>query len=112
MKKILYSENLNVTHAIVENCFAIETWFRQQWRKAPPPIYASVDLRRCNFKLAPIDTNLFPAGFNNLNANCLPLAVQAAQETIERLLPECLNILLIPEDHTRNRFYFENLAAL
>ena len=30
------------------------------------------------FKLAPVDMNLFPAGFNNLNPAFLPLSVEAA----------------------------------
>ncbi len=90
----------------------IENWLREQWRKTPAPFYASVDLRNAGFKLAPVDTNLFPAGFNNLSEAFIPLAVQAAQETLERLVPGCLRILLIPENHTRNEFYFENLYAL
>jgi glutamate--cysteine ligase len=91
---------------------AIEGWLRCQWRKTPPPVYASVDLRNAGFKLAPVDTNLFPAGFNNLNPDFLPLAIQAVQATLEQIMPGCLRVLLIPEDHTRNMFYFENLAAL
>ena len=91
---------------------AIENWLREQWRKTPAPFYSSVDLRNAGFKLAPVDTNLFPAGFNNLSEDFIPLVVQAAQETLERLAPGCLRILLIPENHTRNNFYFENLFTL
>jgi glutamate--cysteine ligase len=91
---------------------AIEGWLRTQFRKTPSPVYASVDLRNAGFKLAPVDTNLFPAGFNNLNPAFLPLAIQAAQATFERIMPGCLRILLIPENHTRNQFYFESLATL
>lgn len=90
----------------------IENWFRQQWRNTPAPVYASVDLRNAGFKLAPVDTNLFPAGFNNLNPDFLALCVQAAQATFDKLMPGCLRILLIPESHTRNMFYFESLARL
>lgn len=90
----------------------IEAWLRQQWRKTPPPIYGSVDLRNAGFKLAPVDTNLFPAGFNNLNNAFLPLCIQAAQAAFERAHPGCLRLLLIPENHTRNTFYFESLATL
>lgn len=90
----------------------IENWFRQQWRNTPAPVYASVDLRNAGFKLAPVDTNLFPAGFNNLNPDFLPLCVQAAQATFDKLMPGCLRMLLIPESHTRNMFYFESLARL
>lgn len=90
----------------------IEGWLRQQWRNTPPPVYASVDLRNSGFKLAPVDTNLFPAGFNNLSTDCLPLCIQAAQATLEAVMPGCLRILLVPESHTRNPFYFESLASL
>lgn len=90
----------------------IEAWFRNQFHLTPPPFYASVDLRNAEFKIAPVDTNLFPAGFNNLNPSFLPLAIQALQATIEQLMPGCLKILLIPENHTRNPFYFENIGIL
>lgn len=90
----------------------IENWFRQQWRKTPPPFYCSVDLRNAGFKLAPVDTNLFPAGFNNLNPDFLPLAIQAAQNTLEYCYGGCFRLLLIPENHTRNQFYFESLATI
>ena len=51
----------------------IETWLRNQWLSTPAPFYASVDLRNAGFKLAPVDTNLFPAGFNNLNPAFMPV---------------------------------------
>ncbi len=97
---------------LLEQQSAIEAWFRNQFRQTPPPFYASVDLRNAEFKIAPVDTNLFPAGFNNLNPLFLPLAIQAVQATIEQLMPGCLKILLIPENHTRNPFYFENISIL
>ncbi|MEJ2106532.1 MAG: glutamate--cysteine ligase [Acidiferrobacteraceae bacterium] len=90
----------------------IEQWFRAEWRKTRAPFYASVDLRNSGFKLAPVDTNLFPAGFNNLNPAFVPLCIQAVQSAIERVHPEAFGILLVPENHTRNTFYLENLASL
>ena len=90
----------------------IETWLRAEWRKTPAPLYTSVDLRNAGFKLAPVDTNLFPAGFNNLNPAFLPLCVQAMQAKIEQVCETASNILLIPEDHSRNLFYLESLATL
>lgn len=97
---------------LLDRQLAIEAWFRQQFRHTPPPFYASVDLRNAEFKLAPIDTNLFPAGFNNLNPDSFPLSIHAIQATLEKALPGCINILLIPESHTRNSFYFENIHTL
>lgn len=91
---------------------AIESWFRYQWQLTPPPLTSSVDLRHAGFKLAPVDTNLFPAGFNNLNPDFLPLCIQAAQATLSEYLPECKRILLLPESHTRNLFYLQSLSVL
>jgi glutamate--cysteine ligase len=97
---------------ILESLPAIERWFRLEWMEHTPPFYTSVDLRNAGFKLAPVDTNLFPGGFNNLTAEMLPLAVQAAMAAIEKICPEARNLLLIPEKHTRNTFYLANVARL
>ncbi|WP_018152526.1 glutamate--cysteine ligase [Leeia oryzae] len=90
----------------------IEHWFRSQWVDHAAPFYASVDLRNAGFKLAPVDTNLFPGGFNNLSGDFLPLAVQAATVAVEKACPDARGILLIPENHTRNTFYLQNVAAI
>src|SRR5215813_11333175 len=90
----------------------IERWFRNRWLAHPVPFYCSVDLRNAGFKLAPVDTNLFPGGFNNLAPEMLPLAVQAAMAAIEKICPDAKNLLLIPERHTRNMFYLQNVARL
>lgn len=90
----------------------IEAWFRGQWQRSTPPFYSSVDLRNAGFKLAPVDTNLFPGGFNNLNPAFDALCVQALQSALERVMPSACEVLLVPENHTRNRFYLENVARL
>jgi glutamate--cysteine ligase len=97
---------------ILESLPAIERWFRLEWMEHTPPFYTSVDVRNAGFKLAPVDTNLFPGGFNNLTQEMLPLAVQAAMAAIEKICPEAKNLLLIPEKHTRNTFYLANLRRL
>jgi len=99
------------TH-LLQNQAGIERWFRSQSQQTPAPIYCSVDLRNAGFKLAPVDTNLFPAGFNNLNPAFQSLAVQAVQAALERICPSAGGVLVIPENHTRNLFYFESLATL
>jgi len=96
---------------ILSNQTAIEAWFRQQWQHTPAPVYGSVDLRNAGFKVAPVDMNLYPAGFNNLNPEFLPLAVQAVQATLTQRFPCCQRIVLVPENHTRNLFYWENVAV-
>ncbi len=92
-----------------ENQSIIEDWFLTQWKKTPAPVYGSVDLRNAGFKLAPVDMNLFPAGFNNLNPQCIPLSVEAARSVLPS---KAKRILLIPENHTRNLFYWENIKVL
>ena len=97
---------------ILESMPAIERWFRLEWMEHTPPIYTSVDLRNAGFKLAPVDTNLYPGGWNNLTTEMLPLAVQAGMAAIEKICPEAKNLLLIPENHTRNTFYLSNVVQL
>lgn len=97
---------------LLEHQSQIEAWFRRQWSHTPAPFYGSVDLRNAGFKLAPVDTNLFPAGFNNLNRNLLPLAYHATQSAMQRLHADACEVAIIPENHTRNLFYLESLATL
>ncbi|WP_108647973.1 glutamate--cysteine ligase [Polynucleobacter rarus] len=103
---------LELERKVLEATPTIERWFRLEWQEHTPPFYCSVDLRNSGFKLAPVDTNLFPGGFNNLSPEMLPLAVQAAMAAIEKICPEARNLLLIPERHTRNVFYLQNVARL
>jgi glutamate--cysteine ligase len=97
---------------ILESTPVIERWFRLEWMEHTPPFYSSVDIRNAGFKLAPVDTNLYPGGWNNLTPEMLPLAVQAAMAAIEKICPEAKNLLLVPENHTRNMFYLMNVAQL
>ncbi|WP_374669726.1 glutamate--cysteine ligase [Ramlibacter sp.] len=97
---------------VLDSMPAIERWFRLEWMEHTPPFYTSVDIRNAGFKLAPVDTNLFPGGWNNLTPEMLPLAVQAAMAAIEKICPEAKNLLVIPENHTRNTFYLANVLQL
>jgi len=103
---------LELERQILNASSDIEHWFRSQWLNHTPPFYASVDLRNAGFKLAPVDTNLFPGGFNNLSEDALPLAVQAMSAAVERRCPDLRKFLLVPENHTRNAFYLTNVARL
>jgi glutamate--cysteine ligase len=97
---------------ILDSMPAIERWFRLEWMEHTPPFYTSVDVRNAGFKLAPVDTNLYPGGWNNLTNEMLPLAVQAAMAAIEKICPEARNLMIVPENHTRNTFYLSNVAQL
>lgn len=103
---------LDLERHVLNNTARIEHWFRHQWNEHKAPFYTSVDLRNSGFKLAPVDTNLFPGGFNNLNPDFIPLAVQAAMVAVEKICPDTQKLLLIPENHTRNLFYLQNVSRL
>lgn len=103
---------LQLETTILQRQQQIEAWLRREWLQTPAPFYASVDLRNAGYKLAPVDTNLFPAGFNNLNPAFDALSIQAIQQAAERVCPTAAGLLLIPENHSRNRFYLESLARL
>jgi glutamate--cysteine ligase len=96
---------------ILESMPAVERWFRLEWMEHTPPFYCSVDIRNAGFKLAPVDTNLYPGGWNNLTPEMLPLGVQAAMAAIEKICPEAKNLLVVPEN-TKNPFYLSNIAQL
>ena len=100
---------------ILDSMPAIERWFRLEWMEHTPVFYTSVDVRNAGFKLAPVDTNLYPSGWNNLTPAMLPLAVQAAMVAIEKICPEAKNLLLIPENNSNNAnntFYLSSIAQL
>ncbi len=97
---------------VLDSMPAIERWFRLEWMEHTPPFYSSVDIRNAGFKLAPVDTNLYPGGWNNLTPAMLPLAVQAAMAAIEKICPEARNLLIIPENRTQSTFYLSNVAQL
>ena len=97
---------------ILDTTPAIERWFRLEWMEHTPPIYSSVDIRNAGFKLAPVDTNLFPDGWNHLTTQMTPLAVQAAMAAIEKICPEARNLLVVPGPSTGNDAYLANLLEL
>ncbi|WP_028102384.1 glutamate--cysteine ligase [Pseudoduganella violaceinigra] len=103
---------LDLEEKIIAATPAIERWFRLEWQEHTPPFYASVDLRNAGYKLAPVDTNLFPGGFHYLANEMLPLSVQAAMAAIDKYCPDARNLLLIPEIKPRHPTYFQGVARL
>lgn len=98
--------------AVLREFAAVEEWLRAAFAEAPPPFYASSDLRNNGGKIAPVDTNLFPGGFNNLPPSCYPLAAELLSRQMSSLCPGMKSVLLVPEKHTRNIAYSDNVAVL
>ena len=112
---IVYSNRKNhenIHEKIIDNHQLIEGWFRKQWLKYPAPFYSSIDIRNSGFKISPVDTNLFPAGFNNLNKDFESLYITAIKHSLDILKTKIDKILVIPEDHTRNLHYIDSLNYL
>ena len=97
---------------VLDSMPAIERWFRLEWMEHTPPFYTSVDIRNAGFKLAPVSPRLFPTGWNYLTPEMLPLAVQAAMASIEKICPEARNLLVIPKNGDHSPRYLANLAQL
>src|SRR5438093_8674606 len=85
----------------------IFSWLESHEKSNELPLYSSVDIRDAGFKIAVIDTNLFPAGFNNLCEHGLEDSVKFLREAILRRVPHCKDILIVAEEHTRNTWYLE-----
>lgn len=89
----------------------ISEWLSARRMESGAPFYSSVDVRHGGFKLAPVDTNLFPGGFNHLSAAARARAVARIKARLLRY-QNVTRVLVIPENHTRNQGYIDNLAAL
>lgn len=91
----------------------IDEWFAaMQEQLGEDPVYASVDLRNAGYKVAPVDTNIFPAGFNNLCPSYRREAGKLFLQYMQKYHPDVRRIAILAEEHTRNLFYFENLFML
>ncbi len=106
-----------IANRVLQNCTQVEAWFQEQFRNNPPPFYSSVDLRDSGHKIAPVDCNLFPGGFNNICEIDLKHATTIAQHQIAEFARQMgcdipKKIVILPEAHTQNRFYIENLITL
>lgn len=100
---------------IEANAPALEAWYRKRLAGFPgaePPIYSSVDVRNANFKISVVDTNLFPAGFNNLCETFSERGAKAFASFLKEWHPAVRKILIFPEEHTRNLYYWKNVDAL
>lgn len=90
----------------------VERWLNKNRTEAPPLFYTSVDLRHSGLRLAPVDTNIYPAGFNNLSPAAQSRASNCIKRYFEESYPQAEHVLIIPENHTRNLAYFDNLVML
>jgi glutamate--cysteine ligase len=90
----------------------VRDWLEAEFATTPALFYSSVDLRHSGLKLAPVDTNLFPAGFNNIDPDGHLYAASVLKTMLHERLPGAKKLLLLPENHTRNQGYIDHLCHL
>jgi len=90
----------------------IDGFFAEKYSVTKPLFYASVDIRHSGYKIVPVDTNLFPAGFNLLTERQKQLATQQVKIYLEQNFSGKNKILIIPENHDRNKYYLQNVKTL
>jgi glutamate--cysteine ligase len=102
---------LDLEKKILEATPAIERWFRLEWQEHTPPFYCSVDLRNAGFKLAPVDTNLFPAVSIIWHRKCCRWQYRLQWPRL-KILPGCPQFAGDSESQPRNAFYLQNIARM
>ncbi len=88
------------------------SWFAKERDKKTMPLYASVDIRDAGWKVAAVDANAYPAGFNNIGGSDRKIFSEQLKDWIVKQYPNATWLHIWPENHTRNRGYIENLIVL
>ena len=102
----------NLHKIFLEKEQEITGWFSEKISSEDYPFYCSFDIRESDHKLAPVDANLFPAGFNNI--------CQDDHDVMGELLERCVQfkklrldkVAIFCESHTNNPYYWDNVKAL
>lgn len=90
----------------------IHDFFQAKFKTFPCTVYSSVDIRNAGFKIAPIDANIFPAGFNNMCDIDKETSSEVFRSFIQKTYGNIKTILLLTEDNTRNLFYWDNVYTI
>lgn len=90
----------------------INDWIDKAQGELPQPLTSSVDIRESKTKFAPVDHNMYPAGFNNLCSKDLLNCSEHFKSCFEKLKPGIKRVGLLPESHTKNKFYLDHLYKL
>jgi len=102
----------NLTEVLESKRQEITEWMAKKRQEVPIPIYGSVDIRDCGWKVAVVDANHFPAGFNNVSNDDEEVLSKLLHDHIVRKIPNCKWVHLYPESHTRNPGYVENVSTI
>ncbi len=88
-------------------------WYCQKLSGIGFPIYSSFDIRDSGFKIAPVDGNIYPAGFNNICPTDKESSVDILKTYLDKHYGSQIErILLVTEEHTQNPYYWDNISTL
>lgn len=90
----------------------VNQWIDDEQSKLRQPLTSSVDVRESKFKYAPVDHNMYPAGFNNLCSKDLLHCADRFKEAFDLINPKLKRVGLLPESHTKNKYYLDHLHKL
>ncbi len=90
----------------------INEWIDNEQKKLPQPVTSSVDIRESKIKYAPVDHNMYPAGFNNLCNKDLLKCADNFKECFEQIRHGVKKVGILPESHTKNKYYLDHLYKL
>lgn len=106
------SNKLELESFILKSWDDINKYICEVSKNLPVPIYSSVDVRESKTKFAPVDHNMYPAGFNNICKLDLKKCSEKLKETITKTKTDTKIVGILPESHTKNLFYLEHLYTL
>ena len=97
---------------IIAHLSETKDWFEGKIKNRFVPFYTSFDIRDSSFKVAPVDANVFPAGFNNICDVDRMKASLLMGEYLKSRYPEVSVILLLAEEHRTNLYYWDNIYII
>lgn len=95
-----------------KNWNAVNEWIDNEQSKVCQPLTSSVDIRESKNKYAPVDHNMYPAGFNNLCSKDLFKCGDHFKERFVAVKPGLKRVGILPESHTKNKYYLDHLFKL
>lgn len=87
-------------------------WFSARSKNAFIPIYSSYDVRDAGYKVANVDANIYPAGFNNICPTDKETSIDLMRNYLDAKYKDLKRILLVTEEHTQNPYYWDNVVTI
>lgn len=106
------NSKLELENFVIDHWSSINEYLKKKKTDLPIPFYSSVDIRESKDKYAPVDHNMYPAGFNNLCSQDLDEAVSVVKNALFKVDPSAKTVGIFPESHTKNLMYLDHLATL